>query len=250
MDERDTPARKESRPLSVVLANLALVATASAFVTVAVRALVVARLDPSTAGGLVRASGPVTVFAGTMTAAFPGLLIAALVAFFYWARSLPEGGVAKEVSTSVSVALLIFSAVAAPWPAFVAIAAAFCFLVAPLAHMVAQPRAGGLGWGVIIGMASVPLSLFVVSSGVWVPQEKVQVEDFGVVYGYVLEEEGRWVSVLQEQDRKLLFLAEAEVESRQVCETGESVFEGSIFDVLRDLLGEPVRKPDYPPCDE
>lgn len=254
-DGRDRSGSRDSEPLKIALANVALVATLFAFVTVAGRALVVARLDTTTAAALVRTSGPVNVFVGTLTDAFPNLLMMAFIMFVFldWhllaaGSPLPRRSVYLVAGGVGLVALFI-----APWKQFVAWIPVAVFGLHPafaphlrevLFPSFAKTRA--------IAIGAVFLLTFLLSDAVWLPQEKVQLRDGGIVVGYVVEEDGRWMSILKEHDRELLFVDEEEVESRGVCGdevTGVLLDGPSALQLLLDRLGDPPSRPTNPRCD-
>jgi hypothetical protein len=82
-------ADDRTRTLGVVTGNLALVATFLAFFTIAIRAVVVSRLNPTTAVALVQTTGPVNVLVGTLVAAVPSLVLLSAVASLLVARQVP-----------------------------------------------------------------------------------------------------------------------------------------------------------------
>ena len=55
--------------------------------------------------------------------------------------------------------------------------------------------------------------------GVWLPRESLSVEDRPAFTGYVVEEEGSWLTVLRDDTRTILRVAADELTDREACET-------------------------------
>lgn len=253
-DQRGPSRSRESEPLKTALANVALVATLFAFVTVAARALAVARLDTTTAAALVRTSGPVDVFMGTLTQVFPDLLMLAFVMFVFldWhlaAKSPLPRRLVYGVAWGVGLVALFI----APWKQFLL----WICVAVPGVHPASASHLRELlapsfvkTRSIMIG--GVVLLVFLLSDAVWLPQERIQLRGAGTVVGYVVEEDGRWISILKEHDRALLFVEDDDVESREVCGDdlrGVLIVGPSAVQLLQDGLGGPPSKPQNPRCD-
>ena len=252
VDKPDDPPVRGS-PLGILLANAALVATLFAFVMIAVRALVVARLDPTTAVGLVQTSGPVNVFVGTLTVTLPHLLFL-LCAALLLARRYLSRPLISRASTYIALAIvgtiLLF---VGHWT--------FPLGVIAMAIQIREldDRESAVRWLARVSTRFVAFVTIVFSAGfllafltspdVWLPQERLQLSGGGIVFGYVLEEDGRWVSILEEDDRELLFVEQDGVESREAC-ASDSGDNPSLADLLKEVFGDPPARPTYPPCSE
>ncbi|MDQ4025538.1 MAG: hypothetical protein M3217_08620, partial [Actinomycetota bacterium] len=103
-----------------------------------------------------------------------------------------------------------------------------------------------LTMGVLLVGAGLP---FLLSSGMWLPQERVALSRGRLVFGYVLEEEGEWVSVLREQNRELLLVSADDIVSRRVC-AGSSLSGLSVAYLVMDVLSNSPARPSYGPCSE
>lgn len=249
MVDGDRALESESHPLRLALGNLALIATVAAFLTVAMRALAVARLDPNTAVGLVRSSGPVNVFVGTLTAELPALVISAFTMFWVWNVYLAER--ARPAAAAIGVTILIVGFVG---PVRM-LAFLFVLIVALFPRQWTRRRqyVPSQWWRgfqifmlVLLGVGLSNALLF--SEDVWLPQERLDLAQGGHIYGYVLEEDGPWVTILREDERELVLVQRADVVGRAVCDSFGGQDEVSMAQYVNELWGEEPQRPSYELC--
>ena len=237
-----------TRPTAIAAANAALVATLVAFFIIAVRALAVAHLDPTTAVAIVQTTGPVHVLVGTLTWALPEfaflLVLASIVArrdIARWPRRHRRWGfllLGFVAMILVFVADWFYLLIVVPVVADEVLAVTMGANRMLLLRRIVDASAAIIAFLIAV--------VFFVSSEMWLPQEKIELLSGSTVYGYVLEEDGPWVSLLQADRRRLLLVREDEIEEREPCTDLRSGT--SVAYLLRDLFGDPPMTADYRAC--
>lgn len=204
--------RLEKRPLGV---------TILLFAFLAVKVIVVAKGDIPTALGIFQDTNPAVTVIGALLSGLPLGAVAVLVIMGYRA--------AEEVSVE-GYALAVAAAVACffitPWPILVA-----SLIVAPVAGytMRLRQRLTRKGWlkqaTLLILIPCLAVFLYVagvttwrVLYDVWLPHEAVTLQSGRIEVGYVLSDNGDWISVLRSGQRRIVVYRETQVEKRAECQ--------------------------------
>jgi len=201
-----------------------LVVTILLFVFLALKVIVAAKGDIPTALGIFQTTNPAVTAIGALMAGLPLGAVAVLVIVGYRA--------AREVSwegyaLAVTAALVCFFVT--PWPILAA-----CLVVAPVAGYTMRLRrrlgcARGERWQkpatllILIPCLVVFLCIACVTSwrvmyDVWLPHEEIKLQSGRVEVGYVLSDNGDWISILRSGQRRVVRYREADVEKRVLCQ--------------------------------
>jgi hypothetical protein len=207
--------RLERRPLGV---------TILLFAFLAVKVIVVAKGDIPTALGIFQDTNPAVTAIGALLSGLPLGAVAVLVIMGYRA--------AEEVSVE-GYALAVAAAVACffitPWPILVA-----SLIVAPVAGYTMRlrqrlTRTQRKGWlkraTLLILIPCLAVFLYVagvttwrVLYDVWLPHEAVTIQSGRIEVGYVLSDNGDWISILRSGQRQIVVYRETQVEKRAECQ--------------------------------
>jgi hypothetical protein len=215
------------RPLPAILNKLekrALGVTILLFTFLALKVIVIAKGDIPTALGIFQTANPAVTAIGALLSGLPLGGVAALLIFGYRA--------AKETSLE-SCALAAVAALACffltPWPIFVA-----SVLVGPLAGYAMRQRQRVMRapgnrwqkWGTLLILFPC-LAAFVyitvvttwrVMYDVWLPHEAVTMQSGRVEVGYVLSDNGNWISILRSGQRRIVIYQQTQVRKRAECQ--------------------------------
>ncbi len=207
--------RLERRPLGV---------TILLFAFLAVKVIVVAKGDISTALGIFQATNPAVTVIGALLSGLPLGAVAVLVIVGYRA--------AEEVSLE-GYALAVAAALACffitPWPILAA-----SLIVAPVAGYTMRlrqrlTRTQRKRWlkraTLLILIPCLAIFLYVagvtawrVLYDVWLPHEAVTLQSGQVEVGYVLSDNGDWISILRSGQRRIVVYRETQVVERVECQ--------------------------------
>ncbi len=224
------------------------------FVYLILKVLIVSRGDLVTSMGILKAAGPVPVLVGGIVSALPilsalgtGLLVYCLAAGTWpygptieeslssSSSSLPEwlGAYGLSLSLTASVFLSAFLA-----PLLLLGAVLIWAISAARFHVVESHRAkepylrqfGGNGRArkeilLLISSALVLATVFMAMYGMWLPHESLQLGgEHKALIGSVLDESGKWITVLVSGKRTLAHVPVASVEERTPCQPGDIHF--------------------------
>jgi hypothetical protein len=202
------------------------------FLAVAVRVYRVAGLSSVVAAGIVAHAGPGAVLLGTLTTSLPGILITASIWLLYLLLSPLQAHWRGMILGALLVIELVLTYVL-PWQglmfqvAFVVVV--FFFL---------RNRSWSVEWLAIVAGA---LFIFASSTAPWLPAEQLTIAGTSTpIIGYVLEDDGPWMTVLVNDPRTIESVQAAQVTGRRICSTQESRGPGkSVFDLVSDSEAEP-----------
>ncbi|HYB88703.1 MAG TPA: hypothetical protein VEC76_17795 [Streptosporangiaceae bacterium] len=215
------------KPLPEILKQLEkrkLMVTILLFGFLALKVIVAAKGDIPTALGIFQTTNPAITAIGALMSGLPLGAVAFLIVVGYRA--------AREASWEGYV-LAVIAALACffvtPWPILAA-----CLVVAPVAgyamrHRRRLTQAQGKRWQkrgtllILIPCLAVFLYIACVTSwrvmyDVWLPHEAVTLQSGRVEVGYVLNDNGNWISILRSGQRRLVRYRETQVEKRVLCQ--------------------------------
>jgi len=234
VDGRAKPHVKEEsrwadavKPLPAVLNQLEerkLAVTILLFAFLALKVIVMAKGDIPSALGIFQTTNPAVTVIGALLSGLPLGAVAVLAIIGYRA--------AKEAS-SEGYALAVVAALACffvtPWPILAA-----SLVVAPVAGYVMRQRqrlmrTQGKRWQkrgtLLILLPCLAVFLYIacvttwrVLYDVWLPHEATTLQSGRVEVGYVLSDNGNWVSILRSGQRRIVLYRESQVEERVRCQ--------------------------------
>jgi hypothetical protein len=225
-------AREESRwsvalrPLPAIVNQLekrALAVTVLLFTFLALKVTVVAKGDIPTAQGIFQTANPAVTAIGALLSGLPLGAVAVLVVFGY--RAAKDASRESGVLAAVAALACFFIA---PWPVFVASA-----LAGPVAGYTMRQRqrlrqTPGRRWQtrgtLLILLPCLAIFGYVtcvttwrVMYDVWLPHEAITLQSGQVVVGYVLSDNGNWISILRTGQRRIVLYQETQVRKRAEC---------------------------------
>lgn len=251
-------ARPQTRVVHWADRNATLVATTLLFFFVSLKVLLVARFDLEAALGILRSSGAVSVALGTLITGAPGL---SFVLIFISAAWL----VGSSETTPMITRVIAWTLALASFLTMIAVNR-LVVLVLMMSLLgwsffsVGRKAAGTTSQSSVAVAALSGAMLFLVAfftMKTWLPPEIV-VTVHGRLSGYVLEDEGEWLTVLVEPERDVVSLRVRDVIDRQLCETSEeqpTLIEGGptlmqLFKGSPDSENRPLRCPESAHIDE
>jgi hypothetical protein len=215
------------KPLPAVLNQLEkrrIAVTILLFVFLTLKVIVPAKGDIPTALGIFQTTNPVVTVIGAFLSALPLGAVAVLAIIGYRA--------AKEASLegfALAVAAMLVCFFVTPWPVLAA-----TLVAAPVAGYTMRQRQRLMRtrverwWKrgtIIILIPCLVVFLYIagvttwrVLYDVWLPHEIVTLQSGRVEVGYVLSDNGNWVSILRSGERRLVHYREAQVERRVLCQ--------------------------------
>jgi hypothetical protein len=239
--------RLEKRPLGV---------TILLFAFLAVKVIVVAKGDIPTALGIFQATNPAVTVIGALLSGLPLGAVAVLVIVGYRA--------AEEVSLE-GYALAVAAALACfyitPWPILAA-----SLIVAPVAGYTMRQRqrlarSQRKRWlkraTLLILIPCLAIFLYVagvtawrVLYDVWLPHEAVTLQSGQVEVGYVLSDNGDWISILRSGQRRIVVYRETQVVERVECQLHRHglLADVTAWQVLGPSAFTAASGPDCPPA--
>lgn len=225
-----------------------------------IKVLFVAHLNTAVALGIVSAVGPADLVTGLLTLLFPTLALLFAYVLAIWTFVYFKRGRRAAVLFDVTLLVAVFALITAPVGTLLAF-----IVVTGLGIGVGywfgrrRRRTGKTGkdpWPEIVWrLVGLGLGFFVVVTAqptVWLPAEVFQIDDAHVEavgyhenVGYFIEEDGEWITVLSEIDRRLLRIRPEQISARQVC--GRAFPRGWLNTAAWNLLN---RDPGaLPPCE-
>ena len=216
------PVKKKSRwadavePLPAVLNQLekhALTVTILLFTFVALKAIVMSRGDIPAALGIFQATNPAVTVIGALLSALPLAAVAVLVIIGY--RAVKEAS-SQGYVLALAAALVCFFET--PWPILIA------SLVAGPAAGYAMRRRQKQGTllvlvpCVVVFLFIACLTTYRVLYDVWLPHEAIILQSGRVEVGYVLSDDGNWVTILRSAQRRIVLYRDSRVEKRIPCQ--------------------------------
>lgn len=207
-------------PTTWLLQHLPLAATFFFFIMLGVKLFVVASFNVEAALGILRAAGPVTVAVGTFITSLSGLSYGTLLGSFLWLQRNWEGDEKPLVFALMMVVAVVSGLVMVLTYVAVWIIPS---VVAPFAGGWLRKRhekAGthpGTSWRVVVTVAALILMTQVLTRDVWLPRENLRLSDGDQGVFYVIEDEGRWVTVLSSETRNVQSVEESDIVEREIC---------------------------------
>jgi len=202
--------------------------TATLFVIVIGRVLVVTRGDIPTALAVISTAGVATVIVNTVLSTLGG--IALLIAYGILVISIaplhtPKWSMARS---TLFMATILIGFLLAPIDTLPGTFGIFLLLAVlgflnqrslkrPSTRRIRTPPAGLTIFtlGLVLGYLLIWQALWL--APVWLPAESVHTKT-GKIIGYVLSDSGDWVSVLTEEDRLVVRMKANTIESRTICQ--------------------------------
>ncbi|MDP9067390.1 MAG: hypothetical protein M3N53_03440 [Actinomycetota bacterium] len=246
----------------VATTHLGLLATLTAFLIVAAKALSVAGLDPSTALTLVEHAGPVSVLVGALLVGFPILLLIVVIVALVLKR------LTDTTLDFLFAPLLGLGFLVVPWIDFVVLS----LLIVAISISRETPHTpsrlqlfmsvnewldrNNRGSKFLSGLLVVLILAFFAGGIPWVPLETLVLEHEDIV-GYVIADDSQWTHVLIDDTRQMRRLASDEISARTLCyEEGRPQFEASIAgkwgarqpSIAQLVSRNPVSRPTYAEC--
>jgi hypothetical protein len=214
-----------------------LAATGLAILYVIVKVIVIAQGDLHTALAILQTASTLTIIVGGIVAAFP-LLAAALLATFAYRTAAAfswQGLLLCVLSLAVCLVLT-------PWLPLSA--ALICALAGLTTRFTDGPgRRPVIAFVFTIGLFAI--AAWPALYDVWLPHQQVNFKNGGYETGYVLNDDGSWITMLRSGSRELVRYRDDTVTSMPVCNLRESgwkaAFTVPLFD-LHDRLSQ--NKPD------
>jgi hypothetical protein len=210
---------------------------------VVTKLVLVARLDTTTALALAMAAGPANIVLGVAIQLWPLLLVVLAIGLGWWLVRVAARGQATWLSLLVVALVLLATVSFLPLvllvPAILLIGAD-AFYVSRTRRAGKEPEAPIDTFGRFL--YAIAAAGLITTGGLWLPKEILTIGHQTYV-GYVVAEQGTWVSVLRDEDRLLLWVRSEDVHSRQLC-SGDSYLL-SLADVA-----EATPRPPLPECPE
>jgi hypothetical protein len=215
------------KPLPAVLSQLEkrkIAITILLFAFLALKVIVPAKGDIPTALGIFQTTSPVVTVIGAFLSALPLGAVAVLVIIGY--RAAREASL-EGFALAVAATLVCFFVT--PWPVLAA-----SLIAAPVAGYTMRQRqrlrrirrARWREWGMllilipcfVIFLYIAGVTTWRVLYDVWLPHEIVTLQSGRIEVGYVLSDNGNWVSILRSGERRLVHYREAQVEKQVLCQ--------------------------------
>ena len=193
------------------------VAVTAVFVT---KVWLSAGAEPSVAAGIVAASGSLELATSLLVLALPVLALVLAAALLVMALSDGPSRLAAAPAIGASAAMLLCIAIV---PLGLLLAVLVSVGLAMLVGWRRRRRQGGrMGraqcGGLVLAAALLGALWIVQPSLMWLPAERLTIAGAdGVDVGYVIEDEGPWLTVLRHGDRRLLRVEAGSVTAREVC---------------------------------
>jgi hypothetical protein len=193
---------------------------------VAVTALFVTKVwlsagaEPSVAAGIVAASGSLELATSLLVLALPVLALVLAAVLLLMALPGGSGRLGLAAAIGAAAALLLSVAIVPLGLLFsVLVAAGLAAMVIRLRRPRSRPVTGDTPLGGLATVAGLLGALWIVQpSLMWLPAERLTIEGAdGVEVGYVIEDEGPWLTVLRHDDRRLLRVEAGSVTDREIC---------------------------------
>jgi hypothetical protein len=197
------------KPLPKVLnwlENHKITVTFLSFVFLILKVMVVAKGDIPTALGILQTAGLVTIVVGALLSGLPLLAAAILIAQVY--RAVDEPSRKAWMLTAPVLLLCIFLT---PWTLLLASLIAGAALVRTRNHK-SRVALASIAIILVTGIAA-----WTVLYSVWLPHEMVTLKKGASTVGYVLDDNGNWISILRSGKRDIVRYREADVEKRILC---------------------------------
>lgn len=238
-------APRSALPYALARQHPALVLSLVTGAAVVGKVLLAARGDVGVALALVTAGIP-SVLLGVAVLYSPVLSLFLAIGAFWWrlrerslasATAVSAGSIAAAYVLpiiTIVVLLTITATVVLTWRRSPVTRAA----IARLGEWMEWDRAKLLDWALYFLLAGL-----VFSPAVWVPREKIEVAPIGVFTGYVIEEDGPWITLLREDSRTVLRTRPAALIGREVCDAEP----GLRWLSLPQLFNPPASLPACPP---
>lgn len=205
-----------------------------------VKTMFVSHLNTTVALGLVAAIGPAELAAGMLALLFPTLMLLLAYAMLLTTFVSYARGKRAAVLFEASLLVTLFAIVTAPLGSLMlfvglnsgAFATGYWFGRRqarrggpPMSSYwsIVQWRLVGVALGVVFVIAAAPTA--------WLPAERYVVDGIAdEQVGYFIEEDGEWVTVLQDADRSLVRHPASDIQARVVCTLGSP----------RDVFSTPI----------
>ncbi len=229
------PVSAETRSLTdLVLEHLALAATTAVFMFVAVRVLVVVRMNIDTALAVVSTAGAVEVALAIIISSYWAVILTLYLIADAWRRRSHRAGRSIKSPLNLQLFVGLMAIVFVPWTVvalFGVLSVAYGYMDAWLEKVRGiEPEpwtSSGLLAGLLVFVA------FFVASNVWLPPEVIATDDLQDPFvGYVLATDDGWTSVLEDEERTIVRIKSSLVTSRVVCTMSGEGGRGSLIEVF------------------
>ena len=220
---------------------LALAATLIAFGIVVVKVILVSA-DGDSALAVLRASGPVEVLTGTVAEGrgfFFGIAAVEATSAVIRARRL------RYAQSKVLIRQLILALLLALMLALQSCSSVVTLLVIlggltlgwhpAVASQTELPQRGweaAVPRAALMFLVTAGLFFLILNGDMWLPAEVIEDQSGGVTTGYVLQDEGEWTVILEEEARTVLLMRSEEISTRRVCRPSDSPEKPSLVQVL------------------
>lgn len=183
-----------------------------------VRIARISEFDAGTAGAILTASGTVTVFTGSLIPVIPTLLMFGSILLVFATRR--SEGYLSQLFEPTSYMLVLGVLIFIPWDLLAIFGV--LFVVLAIREWRARRTEGDLYLeeGLLRGIIASLIFLVFVSplfiDDLWVSREILEIENEKIV-GFVLEDDGRWATILEDEKREVRYVDVEALESRNIC---------------------------------
>jgi hypothetical protein len=188
-----------------------LFATILLFGFVFLKVIIVAKGSIPIALGIVQTAGPASIVVGSLLSGLPLVAAALLVV---WVRQ----AYVDKTPPSIALALLALIVCTFMTPWFLLLPSLVFSLIAAAMSALSEPATNAARVGLAITIVAVLYATWAVMYGVWVPREVISLDSGRSDVGYVLSDDGTWVSMLRSDHSILVRYKEDEVMGRAVCQ--------------------------------
>lgn len=207
--------------------HLGLILSAAALVMTGMKVTAVAHGDPITVAAIIEAQGLGLLPAVLLTGASTFTLLPFVFSSQFLGEAIrdrdPVGRLPALCAGTFAVAALVadmlFLAAAFLWAAGFVLTG-LLWRVTNWQFLSVKPQESPLSAGPVLGvLIALAVLATVLDPRPWLPKESVRDEE-GTIVGYVLENEGGTLTMLEDDGRRVLRIHEGEVSARWLCRTG------------------------------
>lgn len=215
---RTSEARTEKQGPGWLQDHLPLAASMVYFILLGIKLLAAAGLNPASALGLLSA-GTTTVALGMLISDLNTYAYLMLVASALWLQRNSEGD-DQPILFGFMIAVALASGFLTMFLTHLALLGPI--LAGPLLGWFFRRRAISRNenhgsWRAVASMVALLLTLQVLTPRMWLPQERLSLaDDDQSVLGYVVEDEGRWLTVLEAEARVVRQVEAEDIETRAI----------------------------------
>jgi hypothetical protein len=221
------------RALTELQPHMTLVVSAVLTTLVVLRVAIASGFDVSVALAMLTAGGSAQVLLGIAVSLLPfGFFAGASLSAPYLVRYL-RGTNDWVFNVVAAGSFFLLVAALTPWFGFIGAVLLFGMGLRPRKDPRPLPRFFYLAlFSVVV--------VFLFYNAVWLPPEVMEVDGHGQVLGYLLNDDGRWATILVDDPREILIVHSSALESRQAC---------SVDEFPRTIPQQLSGKPSQPDCE-